>query len=174
MSWTERATNWVKQQLNISSEELEPMNETTKQNIRILYMNATVRYWRDAYEAYLNDDELPSPFPIIDRNEENLPNPVKEAITYYMEQIERNDLGTVQLRELDIHKAFIVSTTTDGDDGWIELYSEKGQAIGYGRTFIELISWGEKDAIRKMTLDSSFPADMEDRFERTLWKGDIA
>ncbi len=171
MSWTDRARNWVKKQLNIGSEALEPMDDATIENIRTQYTNTLHKHWQAAYEAYVNEGDEPEfPFATTNRDNEDLPDTVKEAVAYYVEQIERNDIGSVQLQKGD--NLLIVNTKSDGDDGWLELYSDKGEAIGYGRTFIELVSWGDKDVIRKMTVDSSFPADMEDRFDRTLWKSD--
>ena len=171
MNWTERARNWVKKQLNINAEAPDTTENTTIENFRTQYTDTLRTHWQTAHEAYLNDSDEPEfPFAAADRDDTDLPDAVKEAIRYYVEQIERNDIGSVQLYKYA--KAFIVSTSTDGDDGWVELYAKEGTALGYGRTFIEIVSWGEKDTIRKMTMDSSFPADMADRFERTLWRED--
>jgi len=171
MSWTEKARSWVKKQLNISSEELEPIDDVAIKNIRTQYTDRLRAHWQASYEAYTNGSDEPEfPFAVINRDGDDLPDTVKEAIAYYIEQIERSDIGSVQLQKND--NLFIVNTKSDGDDGWVELYSTKGETIGCGRTFIELVSWGEKNAIRKMTADSSFPLDMENRFGRTLWKRD--
>ena len=173
MSWTERARNWVKKQFNADDERVEPVDKLAIESLRTQYADRLRAYWQSSYEAYLNEGNEPEfPFSVHDRGDENLPEAVKESIAYYIAQVEAADIGRVELYEMKTPKVFIINTKTDGDDGWVELFTSEGRAVGSGRTFIELIAWGEKETIRKMTADSSFPQDMDDRFERTLWKGD--
>jgi hypothetical protein len=64
---------------------------------------------------------------------------------------------------------YAVRVTTDGDDGWLELYDERGTELGVGRTYVELIAWGDRATIRAAVENGEFPPELSDRDTRTLW-----
>lgn len=64
---------------------------------------------------------------------------------------------------------YVVYTTTDGDDGWVELYDKKGNALGFCRTFIELVEFGPKDFIRGFTENFGLPDDLESRTDDSIF-----
>lgn len=64
---------------------------------------------------------------------------------------------------------YVVKVTTDGDDGWLELFDNGGLAIGFGRTYVELVGWETQEEIRGFVEGGGFPDSLVDRGERTLW-----
>ena len=188
LKWTDKAKEWIMGELDIKEEEVQPIGgapEILMEFARHFYENSILSYFIQQYEAFLKDEELDArPFEDfqIDRNEEDLPEQVKASVQFYLDQIESKDIGAVRLHRIPFAKTlvdsrakeeqehfFITRTTTDGDDGWVELFTSNGDAMGYGRTYIELVSWGEKDDIRALTESSEFPADLDNRNEQTLW-----
>ncbi|NJL73710.1 MAG: hypothetical protein HC892_00415 [Saprospiraceae bacterium] len=99
-----------------------------------------------------------------------LPNTVREAVDYYYEHIEKRDIGVVRLYQLMLENSlvYLVRTTTDGDDGWIELFGATGEPFGTGRTYIEQVAWGETAELRAQTGTGEFPNHLD--MQATLWK----
>lgn len=137
-------------------------------------------YWTAQYNAHQNDIDLDEPFlgsfELDRRNLKQAPLSVQEAHNYYFETVEQADWGGVSYYQVPINMAdqvgpsfFLVRTTTDGDDGWVELYDQAGIELGVGRTYIELIGWGDRDEIRGMVNNGEFPDELENRQEDTLW-----
>ncbi len=131
-------------------------------------------YWENRYRAYLADEDDEETFLgayRINRRNAELPEPVRSAVAYYMSTVETKDLGGVQLHKMPIadESIYIVHVFTDGDDGWLELYDEQGMELGVGRTYIELVGWGDRETIRAQVDTGDFPESLEDRYERTLW-----
>jgi hypothetical protein len=93
---------------------------------------------------------------------------------HYFETVEENDWGCVRAyrvsNPVDGSNIIVLRTTTDGDDGWVELFDAVSQAhLGAGRTYLELIYWTlDLEALRASTADSSFPEDF-DR-DATKWR----
>ena len=150
------------------------MNEKQATQVRAAIEQLLRAYWLRRYEAYLADDELDNGFleeHKIDRHGSELPVSVRHAVDYYYNNVEAQDWGGVTLLKAPLAEqpTYIVRTTTDGDDGWLELYGEQGEELGVGRTYIELVAWGEKETIRAQTLSGDYPLELEDRHVRTLW-----
>ncbi len=102
-----------------------------------------------------------------------IPEPVLTAVDYYFEHVERPDWGSVRLyRAADpslLRPLWIVWVRTDGDDGWVELFEASGLPVGAGRTYLELVAWGQTDAVRSFVTTSGYPEALADRASRTLW-----
>lgn len=64
-----------------------------------------------------------------------LPDNVKESYDYYFNRAEANDWGTVRVlkREVEGDPVYLVATTTDGSDAYMELFSESGDQLGSGQ-----------------------------------------
>jgi hypothetical protein len=101
-----------------------------------------------------------------------LPSSVQAAFVYYWSNVEQRDWGSVRLYTVEILGAqtFAVRTTTDGDDGWLEIYAADGSLLGAARTYLELVAWGNPVALRAQTSTGEFPSELADRHTRTLWQ----
>ena len=149
--------------------------------VREAYYN----YWQAHYAAYRAGQEIENrslPFlsdnkqvaSVNDREEiASTPSTVRDAYDYYLHQCD--GWGSPHLWRIDSPSIeglpwYLVVVTTDGDDGWVEAYDNAGILLAAGRTYIELIHWGEREAIRANTDDSEFPEELADRFKRTLWQ----
>lgn len=135
-------------------------------------------YWQKEYQAYLEkrDSKTEESFfgesaTILSSAEESsAPENVRNAAEYYNEACD--DWGSASIHQLQSSKngtCFIVSVTTDGDDGWLEVFSEQGEPLAAARRYIELLSWGQTDEIRAYAENGEFPADLNDRMNSTLW-----
>ncbi len=103
---------------------------------------------------------------------ESLPESVRTAYNYYREKIAKPDLGAVVVCKVAYENdvTYAIRVSTDGDDGWLEVYDFYGQEIGVGRTYIELIGWGNRDEIRNQVHRFYFPESLSDRTRKTLWQ----
>lgn len=102
-----------------------------------------------------------------------LPPAVREALAFYFEQIEKKDIGVVRLHQptLNGEPVYVVCATTDGDDGWIELYDARaGGDLGVARTYLELVAWGEKKMLRAQTETGAFPPELALEKRRRFWR----
>jgi len=92
-----------------------------------------------------------------------LPQPVLEAYDYYFDTVESADWGSVSVSKEAIQNqdVFAVTVSTDGDDGWAELFDAKGQKLGAARTLSQWVNWGETDAIRAYTENSALPTELQ-------------
>ena len=108
--------------------------------------------------------------PVQDRS--GLPPGVQEALDHYQGLIAARDLGGVSLYRLTLGSAlwtYLLRVTTDGDDGWLEVFDSRGACLGAARTYLELACWGEPRAIRALAQDFGYPPELDDRRTRTLW-----
>ena len=65
-------------------------------------------------------------------------------------------------------KLYLIRVTTDGDDGWLELYDDDGKLLEYGRTYIEVIHFEDDIAkLRNRVNDFSYPEEMD--LKLTKW-----
>lgn len=143
--------------------------------IRAAFEHLSREYWSDRYREYRDgretDTRILESYRMSRDATSTLAAPIQEAFDYYYREVEANDWGSVAiyLNFLYDRYVLVVLTTTDGEDGWVELYSEDGEEIGVGRLYIELIGWGDRDMIRAMTRTGEFPPDLADRASRSLW-----
>jgi ribosomal protein L7/L12 len=153
-------------------------NDLIKLHYEEIYENHVLK----TYRAYISNEELDDDEELLGRCIldfrrdpellENLPESVRYAYDYYYVHIAKCDLGCVRLHQVPYEKDFTyaIRVTTDGDDGWLEIYDSYGQVIGIGRTYIELIGWGEIDEIRGQVHDFSFPESLSDKQKKTIWQ----
>lgn len=176
-NWTDKAEAYLQEQLE-QLPQTPVWVDTTRfgQTARDQYERLRKAYWKARFEG--DESDLWEQY-ALDRSEEavaKLPESIQEAIWFYQESVEQADWGSVRLYQMPIadhlppHCAFVaVETSTDGDDGWVELYMPTGEALGFGRTYLELIYWGEKVPNRRYVRNGGFPKQADRRQQRTLF-----
>jgi hypothetical protein len=107
-------------------------------------------------------------------SKECLPPPsVLAARDFYFQVVERHDWGSVRVFESRpepiSRPTWVVWVSTDGDDGWVELFDASGLPLAAGRTYLELVGWNSTEENRAYALKGGFPGALEDRATRTLW-----
>ncbi|GAP97485.1 hypothetical protein [Leptolyngbya sp. NIES-2104] len=90
-----------------------------------------------------------------------VPQSVLEAYDYYLNQI--SDWGSVAVAQEKIQNQdiYAVTVSTDGDDGWAELFDTEGQELGAARTLCEKVAWGEMNTVRSYTKNSELPSELQ-------------
>ena len=137
-------------------------------------------YWLNYFEAEkrgeFDQDPFLGPYRQVRSDIDQAPEAVQTAHRYYLDTVELGDWGAVRyfFAPLDPEKRdspcyYIVRVTTDGDDGWIELYGEDGTELGVGRTLYELVAWGERDVIREQVHTGEMSEEFDNWAERSLW-----
>jgi hypothetical protein len=150
-----------------------------KHKARQFYQAQYQAYWEIAYQAYLkNEDlqrELLEEYEIVSwretQNRPGIPASALVAYDFYFTNIEARDIGSVRTYRVPIAEqdTFAVRVTTDGDDGWLEVFDQHGSTLGAARTYIELIGWASTDEVREQVAIREFPASLANRHEMTLW-----
>ena len=71
------------------------------------------------------------------------PDNVQEAFRFYFENVEDADFGSVRVYKYSsgIVPIYVVAVSTDGDDGYIEIYNQTGEPITYGNYDAGVINW---------------------------------
>jgi hypothetical protein len=130
---------------------------------------AAAQQGADAQERFL--DEYTIPREAVEQEAATIPPTVRDAYAYYRGTVEAQDWGSVRLYRVPVGEqpVYAVRVTTDGDDGWLELYDEQGTELGVGRTYLELVAWGDRATIRAQVQSGEFPPELSDRATRTLW-----
>ena len=100
-----------------------------------------------------------------------LPPAVAQAYQFYVDAVEAADWGNVYLLHPTVQgrPCYLIYVTTDGDDGWLELYGLDGSFLGAARRYLELVSWGNRQTLRQQTATGEFPAALQHRLADTLW-----
>jgi len=150
--------------------------------IRLHYEEIYENHVLKTYRAYISNEELDEDEELLGKCTldfrrdpellENLPESVRTAYDYYHIHISEGDLGCVRLCQVPYENdvTYAIRVSTDGDDGWLEVYDHCGQIVGVGRTYIELIGWGRIDEIRDYVHDFDFPASLSNKENKTLWQ----
>lgn len=134
------------------------------------FAEAWLAHWQADFAAYQKEESYDTPFmgELLYEDYENLPDRVERSRNYYHLNVEVEDWGTVRVyKEADY---WAVVTTTDGDDGWIELYDNEGETLTGGRFWLELIHWDVRDLLRGQTKTGELPDELVDREDDTLWQ----
>ncbi|MEL7036448.1 MAG: hypothetical protein AAFO04_12620 [Cyanobacteria bacterium J06592_8] len=73
-----------------------------------------------------------------------------EAYTFYQQNVEDADWGNVQLYQARIENinVYIIYVSTDGDDGWLEIYNDQDQGLGFAQYDFETLNWSDQETIR--------------------------
>lgn len=147
-----------------------------EKDIKQQYTTLFLEYNQRCYQLYLSGDEDPDYFllgefdldvfahpEILDQ----LPGSISSAYRYYFENVE----GWARVCRVPLSNEFSYSicVTTDGDDGWLEIYNSDGTLIACGRFYLELIGWTAVDEVRKYVKTLDYPPDLNDRRNKTLW-----
>lgn len=146
--------------------------------IRLAFEEIHREYWIRRYCVSLQGGDFEERFLqdyLVDRSAlPQLPAAVQEAHQYYFDKIEDRDIGVVRLHRAPVgmQEGYVIYVTTDGDDGWVELYSLDGKEWSVGRLYIELVGWGTRKTIRSQTQTRKYPYSLSDRATRTLWGSD--
>lgn len=153
------------------------LSDFTRRKIRHQY-ETLLRHWlARSYEAYKAGEEWLPEYRFHEAEQDvrgqidRFPVPIQTAFRYYLEHVENADFGNVRLRQVPTLPVptIAVRVTTDGDDGWLEIYTLDGQRIGVGRTYLELVGWGATAPIRTQTDTAKFFPGFQTRFDQTLW-----
>lgn len=128
-------------------------------------------YWQELYNEYIEDGETDAE--IWDGREievEQLADNPKTAYQFYRETVEMEDWGSVRAyrTELEGEAIDIIYVVTDGDDGWLEAYDDRGNLIGAARRYIELLAWGNVEDLRGQVKTLEFPSELDKN--ATLWQ----
>jgi hypothetical protein len=87
------------------------------------------------------------------KNRVGIPGAVLEAYDFY--KAIRHEQVTVSKVSVQDRNTYAVRVRTDGDDGWLEVFDDQGKLIGSSLTFLDIVSWEDREAIREKfkTLD---------------------
>ena len=110
-------------------------------------------------------DETINEVNLLDRDSTNINDAIKNSINFYLENVEYADIGCVNLFEISLNNCgsiYMVRVTTDGDDGWVELFDSNGNSLAAGRTYMELIGFSDNiDDVRGFVTTFTFPDCMD-------------
>lgn len=164
-NWTNKASQYLHQTLaKFATMLLFPFQQAARET----YQQQRHAYIKAQFEA---QEGNPWQAYKIDRVAPHLPEAVKEAFQYYYNNVEQADWGSVRVYQFPLEDTsfYAVETNTDGDDGWAELYDLQGQAIGFGRNYMEQVYWGEQATTRGYVQTGDFPPAANDRYDRNSW-----
>lgn len=131
------------------------------------------RYWQERYAAYQAGQEQTTRF--LQSWEvaptPALPSAVAQAYQFYADAVEAADWGNVYLLQPTVQGRpfYLIYVTTDGDDGWLELYGLDGSFLSAARRYLELVTWDDRQTLRQQTATGEFPAALQHRMADTLW-----
>lgn len=151
--------------------------------IRQHYENLYNEYYTEQYRTYLKGEKyrkslfeggkyLISYSLGKEKLLEGIPAAVTNGYNYYLKHICGRGLGGIGVYKLpcDGHDTYAIRVSTDGSDGWLEVYDRHGQEVGTARTYIDLIGWGNREEIRGYVHNFEFPDSLNDKSKRTLWQ----
>lgn len=80
-----------------------------------------------------------------------LPDNVQQAFRFYKENVEDGDFGSVRIYKYSsaIVPIYVIGTSTDGDVGYLEIYSQTGEEIACGRYDADKINWCDRETTRE-------------------------
>ncbi len=95
-------------------------------------------------------------------NRAGIPQPVLDAFDYYAQDVMDQDWGVVHGGTVAIEDqlTYVVRTITDGDDGWLEVFSQDGTPIGVARTNAEKSAWGDCATLRAQVQSGELPEEI--------------
>ncbi|QEH38952.1 hypothetical protein OJF2_75620 [Aquisphaera giovannonii] len=86
-----------------------------------------------------------------DDGPQGTPRAVLDALRFYERAVTDRDNGSVGLFawELDGSPLYLVRCTTDGSDGFLEVYDRDGSALGFARTYESCPVWTSRGVVRR-------------------------
>jgi hypothetical protein len=100
----------------------------------------------------------------IEEEQIELPSSVWESYRFYSENVTKQDWGTAYGLRVTIEgqDTLIVRTTTDGSNGWLEVFDTQGNYLAAARTTSDSIAWRSLGQIRGYVLGGTrFPPELE-------------
>lgn len=105
--------------------------------------SSTAKTIEAAKKAVGKLDWSADPLPRLDNADTNpermklvakMPKGVQEAFNYYFKNVEQEDWGSVGVYKLQVggERFYVVHTSTDGDDGYTELFNYAGKRVATG------------------------------------------
>ncbi len=81
---------------------------------------------------------------------DQFPDNVQEAFRFYKENVQDGDFGSVHVYKYSsaIVPIYVIGVSTDGDDGYLEIYDRNGEPITYGRYDADVINWCDRQTTR--------------------------
>lgn len=135
------------------------------------FYEAKIASNQDRFEAFARDESLGNLRDPVERAK--IPRQVLEACDFYYRNVLENDWGNVRVFRIPVDGAptFAVRVTSDGGDGWLEVFDERGGTLGTARTDCGLVQWRPRDEIRKhatdgLPLEAEFQAARERQVQR--------
>ncbi|HZZ77282.1 MAG TPA: LCCL domain-containing protein [Gemmataceae bacterium] len=124
----------------------------------------------DDNDGYPRDDELSAEATRV--QPDALPTAAREAYEFYHKHFTEEDIGSVRNYRVPVDGVitYAVRTTTDGDDGYLEVFDELGETLGTGRTYIDCVAWGSRDWLRDQVANyGEFPPEMREAMKECCW-----
>lgn len=93
-----------------------------------------------------------------------LPDSVEESYRFYHKNVTHEDWGNAYKFRITIEgqDTFIIRVTTDGSDGWLEVFDTKGNNLASARTSGIGIAWQPSSQVREYVFGKpSFPPELE-------------
>ena len=118
-------------------------NQLTQESVKQFFDDA--RENSDEEPTFVADLEIATR---LDFNE--LPNNVRQAYNFYKQNVEDEDFGSVAVYNSPINNVpvYAVTVVTDGDDGYLEIYSQTDEEIACGKNDWEVIYWSDRATTR--------------------------
>ena len=118
-------------------------NQLTQESVKQFFDDA--RENSDDERTFVADLEIGTR---LDFNE--LPNNVRQAYNFYKQNVEDADFGSVAVYNIPIDNVpvYAVTVVTDGDDGYLEIYSQADEEIACGKNDWEVIYWSDRATTR--------------------------
>jgi hypothetical protein len=95
----------------------------------------------------------------------SIPQSILDAHDFYFINVEAKDYGSVWAFKEHVQNrdVFVVSVSTDGSNGWLEVFDQDGQSVCAANTSQERIAWGEVDVVRAYAQDGGLPVELRTR-----------
>jgi hypothetical protein len=113
------------------------------------FYEAKITSNQDRFEAFAGDQSLGMLREPAERA--NVPAAVLEACDFYYANVLEQDWGNVLVFRIPVegNPTFAVRVISDGGDGWLEVFDERGEFLGAARTDCGLVLWRPREDIRR-------------------------
>lgn len=160
--------------------------EARRERVQQVYAQWFQTHWQERYQDYCQGDiGAPENFVLYRcavmavremSTPPGIPSTVLEAYRFYLQEVEDRDCGVVTVAQVpvDDQDTFAVFVTTDGDDGWLEVFDGSGSILGAARVYLELLLWGTPTDTRAMVQTGAYPIAAADLAAQTLWGKPVA
>ena len=141
-----QVSTWVyDQEGNVISQARETPNKLTPEQAQKFYIDAlqqAVQHDSEGREFVKTLGEI--------TDQATVPESVQSSYNFYYENVEKADYGSVTLYKVVISKtlSYAVHVSTDGDDGWLEIYGEFGDELGFGHFNYDFLEFSDEYTIR--------------------------